>query len=210
MSKQSHTPSHSETSTTHSQSAHSPTLAELAIRAIAQIDDAEKGLPVRSDMLATEQKVARGYNPVPTSALILAAQIAEANPELVPGFDVGAVKDAVDYETAMKKVANRLRQVSRRIDRSILKTRMAPAQGALALYAALKGVARLPGNDHLHDPLQEMAQMIREPRQRGKRKAAAAVARHEQKRLADAGVNAPPPAAPAAEPTHTEPQPAAK
>jgi hypothetical protein len=75
-----------------------------------------------------------------------------------PDFDLGEARDAVAYERVMTAVSESAKALASRLDTSILKRRHKTASSTLALYAALKGSARMRGD--LYTEVAELGDLV--------------------------------------------------
>jgi hypothetical protein len=132
----------------------------LAKAAIADLKGLATELPL--DDAITKQAFAqlRVNNRVPLGVLSIAAQILNEAPALFPQFDAVEAQAALDYVTAMGPVATAASALATRLRRSVFKRRANAANQALALYAVLKGTARLPANVPMLDQVKEMGQLL--------------------------------------------------
>ena len=99
-------------------------------------------------------------NRVPLAVMQIAAGVVSDNPSQYPQFDAAGIQSAVEYEQAMAPVAAAAQALADSIQKSILKTRGTAANQALALYAVVKGTARLPTSERSRVQVKTMGKLI--------------------------------------------------
>jgi hypothetical protein len=148
--------------------------ALTALRVIAT------NLPLDDSLTPTALKHARATNRVPLDVMVIASNILQADQARFGDFDANEARAAVEYEQAMLPVAREARALADSIDRSVMKRRSAAATQSLALYATLKGVARIPANEKTRSHVKEMRALLTT----NKKKRATSVTQAETKGLA--------------------------
>lgn len=135
-------------------------LATLSASFLARLRALASTLPLDDSLTPAELQHARMAKRIPLQALVIAAGVLEAEPARFPDFDAADARAAVDYEQTMAPIADEMRVLAASIDRSVMKRRSAAAKQSLALYATMKGVARLPANEKTRSQVKEMADLL--------------------------------------------------
>jgi hypothetical protein len=117
-----------------------------ASKALRQLVELDALIEPDADLQPRDRKHANAMQRISLPAMETAIRIAESQKGRFPEFDLGEARDAVSYERVMSAVSQSAKALASRIDTSILKRRHVTASSTLALYAALKGTARLRGD----------------------------------------------------------------
>ncbi len=132
--------------------------------AVADLKALASTLPIDDAIPPHALAQAQVSNRVPLEILSIAAAVLGEDPSQFPQFDAVLAQEALDYVDAMTPVATAARLLAARLTRSILKRRSAAAIQALALYAVLKGTARMPANERMRSQAQAMGQILQTKR----------------------------------------------
>jgi hypothetical protein len=135
-------------------------VATLAAQASAALRALSAALPLDDALPPRDANASKVSNRVSLEVLEIVASILEAAPDQYPHFDAKGARASIAYEQAMRPVADDLRALAARIDRSILKRRSKNASEALALYGTLKSVARLPAKEAARDQVKQLKELL--------------------------------------------------
>jgi hypothetical protein len=175
-------------------------LSTLADRTVAALDKLEATLPIDHQLPPAELAQARGLQRVPPQAIAIAMDILVQQPERFPDFDLESAKDALQYELVMRSIAAKSRTLTQHIEKSVLKRRAQAAQQTLVLYATMKGLGRIAGNEGIREKVRDLHAVMVRSRKSGKRAKTATSG-------ASASSNAQPAGAPVAPTAGTSPAP---
>lgn len=131
-----------------------------ASNAVASLKDLASKLPIDDALPPQAAKTARAMNRVPLEVLSIAANVLADDPSQYPQFDATEAKAAVDFEQAMGPVAQAAQALSDSLQKTVLKRRSAMATQALALYAVMKGNARLPKSEQSRTQVKAMGNLL--------------------------------------------------
>jgi hypothetical protein len=135
-------------------------LAKLGSDAVATLKQLTSELPIDDALTPKELAAAKVSNRVPLEAIAVASSVLNEAPEQFPQFDAVGTQTAVEYETTMAPVAQAARVLAERIEKSILKSRSGVANQTLALYAVMKGTARLPASEVTRTQVKQLAALL--------------------------------------------------
>lgn len=121
-----------------------------ALDALARI---ERSLAIDDALPPNDLHQIRTSNRVTTTAIAIAADVAEAAPEHFIDVDAAALRDAMEYDEPARRLAESLRRLAHRLEKSRMKRRWPAAQQTLVLYAALKSKARVPKHETFREKL---------------------------------------------------------
>ena len=129
-----------------------------ATKALAQLSEVSGALDPDTDIQPNALKAAYSLMRVPLAAIDIAVKIMQSNPGRFSDFDVAGASDAAAYERAMSQVSTQARKLADDVDISIQKRRRPAVEQTLALYASMKGVARVRGS--LHSDIRELRTLV--------------------------------------------------
>jgi hypothetical protein len=135
--------------TTTASTSTSPALSALAKEAIAQLSALEAKLNLNIVLPPNDKAQRRALARVSDTALGLAADIVQAAPASFPSFS--GLPDAVSYVQTIGQVASRAAELGTHVQSSVVNQRTPAAQQALALYAVVKGLGRITGNEAMRE-----------------------------------------------------------
>jgi hypothetical protein len=186
-----------------------------AAQAIAKLDALEASLDLDIVVPPNDKAQMRALSRVSDKALALAADIVSSDPSRFADFS--AISPAVQHVETMVPVGARVAQLATHVQKSIQNKRTPAAQQTLALYAVVKGLGRITGNETMREKVPQLKAELAPKRTNPKpkvtkmEKAAKRLSTSRQKKLAkamavlaDLGVT-PPAATPAAPATPSAP-----
>jgi len=130
-----------------------PDEADVA-KARDELVDVQKKLVIRPALPARARKLAAVFWTVPTEALLKAADLARTHE--VTEFDAAEAEAAASYERRVGSVLAEARILVQRLEDEMIVRREPPARATYALYAALKGLARIRQHDRLGAAVREL------------------------------------------------------
>jgi hypothetical protein len=179
---------------------HAPSsIGALADATIASLDALESSLALDFVVNPNDAKEMRALSRVSPAAMALAAEVVAEDPQRFVDFDATALGGVNDYLDAMARVLARVEAFESHVVKSRQNHRYGAALQTLALYATLKGLGRIAGNEALREKANALAAELNKkprPKQTVEEKQAKKIARSRAKRyakaLAKAAANAPP------------------
>ena len=144
----------------HTHSTHTTSIQTQASDALALIKEVTGKLPIDDALPPKDLQAAKVTNRVPLEVMTIASSVLNEDPTQFPQFDGAGIRSAVEYEQAMAPVAVALQVLAERVQKSVLKRRAGAANQSLALYAVMKGTARLPANEQTRTQVRTMGQLL--------------------------------------------------
>jgi hypothetical protein len=135
-------------------------VATAAANATAVLIDLATRLPIDDTLAPFELHHARVRSRIPLRALEIAADVLGDDPGRFPDFDADDARSAVTYARSMLPVAAQARALAASIERSVMKKRTRAGDQSLALYATLKGLARIEAHEKTRAQVRDLAAVL--------------------------------------------------
>jgi hypothetical protein len=143
----------------------------IAVNPVAVIDELEASLGLDETPLPQEFKRAVPGRTIPVEAIKLATSVIEQNPSRFGEFDSHSMHEAIRFDDEMVPIARRARALADRLDQAIIMKRNKPAEDTLVIYAMMKGIGRMRGNQAVLNHVRDMGKLLR-PNRKAKANAA--------------------------------------